>query len=297
MTSFLLINPNSGDGGADELVAAARERGIDVHVLSKEDDAAELARRSDATAIGMAGGGGSLAAIAEVAIERDVPFVCIPFGTRNHFARDVGLDRDDPIGALDAFTDGVEKRIDVGRVNDHVFLNNVSLGVYAQLVHRREKHRRRSNALARLRAFGVVLQHPKPIGIRIDGRRIRSRVILVSNNAYELSMMSLGERATLDEGLLHVYAPSGLFRSSWKELARESLTIDARRGRIRAAIDGEPFVLETPLEFRVEPRALRVSLPRMENPEPTEKEQELAQTDRQEEEEDMRGTTDPEEQD
>ena len=80
----------------------------------------------------MAGGDGSLAAVAEVAIEQDVPFVCIPFGTRNHFARDLGLDRDDPLAALAAFDGGVERRVDVGRVGDRLFLNNVSLGLYAR---------------------------------------------------------------------------------------------------------------------------------------------------------------------
>ena len=131
---------------------AAEERGIAVHVLDEDDDAAEVARQADADSLGMAGGDGSLAQVAQVAIDRDVPFVCVPFGTRNHFARDIGLDRNDPIAALDAFG-GRERRIDVGRIAGDVFLNNVSLGHYATLVHRREHHRRRRNAFARLRAL------------------------------------------------------------------------------------------------------------------------------------------------
>ena len=91
----------------------------------------------------MAGGDGSLALVAQVALERDAAFVCIPFGTRNHFARDLGLDRDDPIGALRAFSAETDRRIDVGRADERLFLNNVSLGLYARLVHRREAHRRR----------------------------------------------------------------------------------------------------------------------------------------------------------
>ena len=87
----------------------------------------------------MAGGDGSLAAVAAVAVERDLPFVVVPFGTRNHFARDVGLDRDDPLAALARLRDGRERRIDIGRVNGRAFLNNVSLGHYARLVHRREQ--------------------------------------------------------------------------------------------------------------------------------------------------------------
>ena len=122
----------------DELRAAAEAKGVRVHVLDEEDDPEELARAAEADALGMAGGDGSLAPVAAVAIERGVPFVCIPFGTRNHFARDIGLDRDDPLGALDAFR-GTERSIDIGSVNGQFFLNNVSLGVYAELVHRRER--------------------------------------------------------------------------------------------------------------------------------------------------------------
>src|SRR5438132_2646450 len=158
MAGFLLVNPRSGDDrpGAGELVDAARARGIETHVLGDGDDPAEAARAARADALGIAGGDGSLAAVADVALERDLPFVCVPFGTRNHFARDLGLDRDDPFAALDAFA-GRERRVDVGRVNGRPFLNNVSLGVYARLVHRRERHRRRGEARAALRALELAL--------------------------------------------------------------------------------------------------------------------------------------------
>ncbi|HEY6961862.1 MAG TPA: diacylglycerol kinase family protein [Gaiellaceae bacterium] len=301
MAGYLIVNPRSGNGGADELLAAAHERGIETHVLREGDDLEALARGCDAGAIGMAGGDGSLAPVAAAAMERGLPFVCVPFGTRNHFARDVGLDRADPLAALAAFDDRVERTIDVAYANDRLFLNNVSLGVYARLVHRREHHRRRGDAIARLRALASTIRHRHAVGLSLDGRPIQARVILVSNNEYELSVLSVGARERLDEGLLHVYAPRGVLRSGWVERSCERLTIDARTGRLRAAVDGEPDVLETPIEFRVAPRALRVLLPgsvsHMDNPEPTETEEELAQTDRQEEEEDMRGTTDPEEQD
>lgn len=309
-TCLLFVNPRSGDGGADELLAAAAVRGIETRVLRDGDDLAALARGADAAALGMAGGDGSLAVVAAVAIERALPFVCVPFGTRNHFARDLGLDRDDPAAALDAFTDGAERHVDVGRVNGRLFLNNVSLGVYAHLVHRRERHRRRRNALARLRALEAVIRHRHAVGMTIDGEPVHAHVVLVSNNRYDLRMLSLGERARLDEGLLHVYAARGLLRSEWEERSCERVTIDASSHRVRAAVDGEPEVLRTPLELRLEPQALRVLVPRstmprpdetkedtVDTPEPTETEEELAQTERQEEEEDMRGTTDPEEQD
>ena len=101
MGAFLIVNPSSGDGGPEELLAAAAERGIEAYVLKDGDDLAQVARDAQADALAMAGGDGSLAVVAATALERDLPFACIPFGTRNHFARDIGLDRDDPIAALD----------------------------------------------------------------------------------------------------------------------------------------------------------------------------------------------------
>jgi diacylglycerol kinase family enzyme len=263
VAGFLIVNPRSGDGSADELLAAARAAGIQTHTLRDGDDLQSIARAAPAGALGMAGGDGSLAAVADVAIERDLPFVCVPFGTRNHFARDVGLDRDEPVAALAAF-DGDERRIDVGRAGDRLFLNNVSLGVYARLVHRREHHRRRSDAFARLRALTIVAAQRHPARLTVDGAPLHARVVLISNNRYELTVLSIGERERLDEGRLYLYAPLGVLRSSWEERAAERFTVAAAAAaaQVRAAIDGEPVVLKTPVEFRVEPGALRLLLPR-----------------------------------
>lgn len=262
MTGFLIVNPRAGGAKrTDDLVEAARARGVRVHLLEQGDDPAELARAAGANALGVAGGDGSLAAVAEVAIDLDVPFVCIPFGTRNHFARDIGLDRDDPLAALDAF-DGEERRIDVGRANGRLFLNNVSLGLYAQLVHRREAHRRRRDAFARLRAFAILLTHRHELGLTIDGHPVRARVLLVSNNAYELDLLSIGERARIDAGVLGLYVPRGLLRHAWIEREGDRFEVDVAAHRLRAAFDGDPEVLETPIEFTVDRAALRVLTPR-----------------------------------
>jgi diacylglycerol kinase family enzyme len=262
LAGFLLINPRSGSGSpdADELRRAAEQKGLRVHVLGDRDDPAELAQCADADALGIAGGDGSLAPVAEVAIERSVPFVCIPFGTRNHFARDVGLDRDDPLGALEAFS-GRERTIDVGSVNDRVFLNNVSLGAYAQLVHRRESHRRRRAALARVRALWMTARDRHGLRAKVDGREIEARVIFVGNNAYELEVFNVGERERLDEGVLHLYTLEGWLPSAWDDRKGERFTVETPDSRVEAAIDGEPVELESPLHFEVRPRALRVLLP------------------------------------
>jgi len=265
MQLFLIVNPRSGTDSpsTEELSDAARERGVTVHLLQEGDDLPEVARRAGADVLGMAGGDGSLGAVAGVAIEQDVPFVCIPYGTRNHFARDLGLDRDDPLGALTAFDQGVERRVDAAFVGDRLFLNNVSLGLYARLVHRRERHRRRRDALARLRALALTLQdRRRRQRFTIDGEPVRARLVLVANNDYSLDLLSLGERERLDEGKLHLYVPHGFRRITWEERSCTELEIGSPLPRIRAAVDGEPAELEAPLAFRIEPGALRVLVPR-----------------------------------
>jgi diacylglycerol kinase family enzyme len=270
MKKFLIVNPSSGTDSptADELRDAARARGVEVRFLEDGDDLQELARAAGADLLGMAGGDGSLAAVADVAIEQDALFVCVPFGTRNHFARDLGLDRNDPIAALAAFDDGVEQRVDVGRANDRLFLNNVSLGLYARLVHRREHHRRRRDALARLRALALTLQdRRRQQSFTIDGKHVRARLVLVSNNPYTLDLFSLGERESLDEGKLHLYIPHGFRRITWEERSCTELEIGAPQPRLRTAVDGEPVELDTPVTFRIEPHALRVLMPCTPEPE------------------------------
>jgi diacylglycerol kinase family enzyme len=266
---LLIINPRSGSGSptADELAAAAEARGIEVRLLEQGDDLPAIAREAGAEVLGMAGGDGSLAAVAQVALEQDVPFVVVPFGTRNHFARDIGLDRDDPLAALDAFTVGEERRIDVGWAGDRLFLNNVSLGLYARLVHRREHHRRRRDALARLRALVLTLKdRRRRQRFTIDCEAVRARLVLVANNDYSLDLLSLGERERLDEGLLHLYVPHGFRRITWDERSCTELEIGSPLPRIRTAVDGEPVELDSPVRFRIQPRALRVLVPRAPEP-------------------------------
>ena len=138
---MLLINPRSGDGKAARAALAdrARERGVEPVVLGPTDDLATLiaiAVDNGADALGMAGGDGSLATVAAAAAEHDLPFICLPAGTRNHFALDLGIARHDLLGALDAFTDGLERRIDMAEVNGRPFLNNISLGGSGDAVQR-----------------------------------------------------------------------------------------------------------------------------------------------------------------
>src|SRR5205809_5379769 len=219
---LLIVNPRSGKAEPETsaLAREARRRGLAIHVLGPDDDVQSIAR-SARGAVGMAGGDGSLGAVAEVALEHDHPFVCVPFGTRNHFARDIGLDRRDPSRALDAFDSGRELRIDVGRVGTRVFLNNVSFGLYADLVHRREAHRRRRDALARLRGLWLSAGERHPELFVVDGSRLVARVVLVANNAYDIHVFDLGARARLDEGKLHVYVAEDWLPHTWDERVTE----------------------------------------------------------------------------
>ena len=262
MQGLLLINPRAGTERPtpEELREAALAQGIAARIFARGEDPAECARTADAEILGSAGGDGSVAAVAAVAVERGLPFVCVPYGTRNHFARDVGLNQDDPIAALGAFF-GDERRIDVGRLAGRRFLNNVSLGLYAALVHRREHHRRRGELLAGVRALRLGLHGRRAVWATLDGEPVRAHVVLVANNAYELDLFSIGERKRLDEGLLYLYTTGGWLPSAWEEQHGQRFRIDAPERVLEAAIDGEPAVLETPLEFSIEPLALRLLLP------------------------------------
>ena len=182
-------------------------------MLQPGDDLLELAEGAiarGAQVVGMAGGDGSQALVATVAARREVAHVCIPAGTRNHFALDLGLDRDDVVGALDAFTDGVERRIDLARVNDRVFVNNASLGVYAKVVQsdayrdaKLETWTRMLPDLLGPDAEPIDLEFTAPDGSRCDD----APLVLVSNNPYQLTHLAgAGTRERIDTGLLGVVA-------------------------------------------------------------------------------------------
>ena len=266
---MLLINPRSGGGKAERLHLAdeAARRGVRPVVLQPGDDLLELAEQAvadGADVIGMAGGDGSQALVASVAMRSGVSFVCVPSGTRNHFALDLGLDRGDVVGALDAYADGVERTIDLGLVNDRVFVNNASLGVYAQVV--------QSGAYreAKARTWGRLLPDllgpaAAPLDLEFDGPDSRRYaglpLVLVSNNPYRLSRLARsGGRPKLDTGRLGILAArargAGLLEWSRPDFEVRSTAA------VPVGLDGEALVLTPPLRFASLPGALRVRLPR-----------------------------------
>lgn len=209
----LLINPRSGDGKAVRAALAdrARERGVEPVVLGPRDDLATLVATAvdeGADALGMAGGDGSLATVAAAAAEHDLPFICLPAGTRNHFALDLGIVRHDLIGALDAFTEALERRIDIAEVNGRPFLNNVSLGIYGDAVQRSAY--RDAKLRTMLDTLHEVLSSAAPtpeLLVTDDLARPHTSplVVLVSNNEYALDQpLARGSRLRLDSGRLGI---------------------------------------------------------------------------------------------
>jgi diacylglycerol kinase family enzyme len=265
---ILFVNPRSGGGKAARagLVEHARERGIGVTILRDGDDLAALAREAaegGAHALGVAGGDGSLAVVATAAIAYELPFVPVPAGTRNHFALDLGIDRGDLAGALDAFGDGVERRIDVGEVNGRVFLNNVSLGIYGDAV-RRPAYRDAKARVLLETAAAVLGPSAGATGLELVddlGRLARDpAVVLVSNNPYSFEPpRQPGTRPALDGGELGVvllHTPRA-GRTPGRAWTATQLEVSAA-APVHAGIDGEAVDLLPPLRFATRPAALRV---------------------------------------
>jgi diacylglycerol kinase family enzyme len=287
-SAALIINLKSGGGKSErfDLAGCAGRLGIEPIVLRPGDDLLELAEGAiarGAEVIGMAGGDGSQALVATVAARRDVAHVCIPAGTRNHFALDLGLDRDDVVGALDAFTDGVERRIDLAKVNDRVFVNNASLGVYAKVVQSSAYRDAKLDTWARMLP-DLLGPDAEPMDLEFtapDGSSCNDApLILVSNNPYQLTQLAgAGTRERIDTGMLGIVAarvrsPADVSKLVALELAGQAsrfpglLSWTARDfevrsgGPVEVGLDGEALVLDPPLRFTAMPGALRVRLPR-----------------------------------
>jgi diacylglycerol kinase family enzyme len=265
----LFYNPKSGGGKAERFHVAreARARGVEPVELHLGDDLATLARdaiENGADGVGVAGGDGTQAIVAAIAAERGLPYVCVPAGTRNHFALDLGVDRDDVVGALDAFTNGGERRVDLAEVNGRVFVNNVSLGVYAEAV-QREGYRD-----AKLRTIAETM--PTMLGPGGDALDLRwtgadgrdhktSAVVLVSNNPYRLGRaLASGTRPRLDAGVLGITVlGAGDGEKHVQQWSTTSLEVGSD-GPVAAGIDGEALQLDPPLRFHTRPQALRVRI-------------------------------------
>lgn len=270
----LFYNPKSGGGKAARfhLADEAKRRGIEAIELRLGEDLEELVRSAvarGADALAMAGGDGSQAIVAMVAAELDLPYACIPSGTRNHFALDLGVDRDDVVGALDAFIAGRERRVDLADVNGQVFVNNVSLGLYADAVAQPGYREAKLHTLLDTvpDAAGPSAKAPTLRWRATDGEQA-AVAILVSNNAYRLGRaIGSGTRPRLDQAVLGVTVLAPMMvgdgrpapRWGMQQWTAPTFEIDAD-GPVAAGIDGESMQLSAPLRFRIRPGALRARI-------------------------------------
>jgi diacylglycerol kinase family enzyme len=286
----LVMNARSGGGkvGRFGLEERARSLGARVALVGPAVDAASLARAAvveGAEVLGVAGGDGTVSSVAAVAVETGRPLLVMPAGTRNHFARDLGLDIRDPAAALAALEDGEQVEIDLGFVGERPFVNNVSLGAYADALLSPSYREAKAQALAS--AAGPYLEGRQWVDVRVDtpaGPVARPQVVLVSNNPYHLaSPRYVGRRFGLDRGVLGAVVVRRADRAvpaPLPQLVRDlaegratpddglitwsapRLTLEGEAGEVAAGVDGEAVRLTLPVTCEIRPRALSVLLPR-----------------------------------
>ena len=242
-----------------------------------------IAERPDAIFVG--GGDGSISTSAGLLADTDIPFGVLPLGTLNHFAKDLGLPMDyaETIAAL---APGVSRLVDVAEVNGRVFINNCSVGAYADAVRQREALQRlhgHGKWAAMLRASLAVFRRLRRLRATLEtdesSRTIRSPFIFIANNRYSGSLLQKSLRERLDEGQLWIYTTRAhrhltILRMAWQTVRRSLDAADAMDAvpttratlqfaapSIALAVDGELVQLDTPLNVRIRPRALTVLVP------------------------------------
>ncbi|KMO95270.1 diacylglycerol/lipid kinase family protein [Streptomyces roseus] len=305
---FVIMNPRSGGGKVEKFGLAERARALGAEVVlldpDRRQDVAELARQAvedGADLLGVAGGDGTQALVAAVAAEHDIPFMVICAGTRNHFAMDLGLDRQDPSRCLEALTDGVELRVDLGYILEgepadgttggpgvtgvtgvtgvagRVFVNSASFGVYAEVVQSPAYRDDKAGTILEMLPALLTQSGGSRLSVRADALTMDGpQAVLVSNNPYQNGdPAGLGRRERLDSGELGML---GVQVSNAAEAA--ALLLHGRQGRgltavtarevlvdadapaIPCGVDGEALVLSTPVRCRIAPGVLRVRVPR-----------------------------------
>jgi len=280
---YLIMNPKSGGGkvGKFDLKRKAEALGAEVFLLGGSDhvDVAGVARKAlaqGADLLGVAGGDGTQALVAGIAAEHGVPFVVISAGTRNHFALDLGLDREDPSACLGALSDGVELRVDLGMINGQTFVNNASFGAYAEVVETPAYRDDKLNTTLNLLPDLLQGQRGVRLSARADDTEIRSpQALLVANNPYGTGdIAGLSRRARLDAGVLgvigvkvrNVQQAIDLLRGrravGVRVLRTKKIEITADAPQIPVGVDGEALSMSTPVVCTISPGVLRVWVPR-----------------------------------
>jgi diacylglycerol kinase family enzyme len=281
---YLIMNPKSGGGKVEkfDLKRKAEELGAEVFLIggSEPVDVAKVAREAvaqGADLLGVAGGDGTQALVAGIAAQHGIPFVVISAGTRNHFALDLGLNRDDPSACLGALSDGIELRVDLGMINGQVFVNNASFGAYAEVVETPAYRGDKLNTTLNLLPDLLQGQRGARLSARAaDDTEFRSpQALLVANNPYGTGdIAGLSRRARLDAGLLgvigvkvrNVQQAVDLLRGrravGVRVLSTKKIEITADAPQIPVGVDGEALSMSTPVVCTISPGVLRVWVPR-----------------------------------
>ncbi len=290
----MLVNRDGGTASAKgealreelETAFAAQELTIDLHLIGGGDMADAVAAMADRPVIAVGGGDGTIgcAAGALMKAKSRAKLAVLPLGTRNHLAQELGCK--DIATVAKAIAAGTTQRIDLGDVNGHAFVNNASIGFYPAMVRQRDAQRERGlpKWLANFPAAWVVLKRARHHRLRLtmEGRAqpVRTPMLFVGNNRYDLTPTRLGQRKSLEDGLLSVYvvkrrSPLRLagfavrtligradFNRDFAAVGEvEKLTVEAHAGTIDIAIDGEVMRLKSPLVFEALPQALEVIVP------------------------------------
>lgn len=290
----VIINATAGTGHAEaeceRLSRIFADVGVDVKVLpaSNGNELVEIAQRvaREKPRIVVAGGGdGTLNAVASAIAGTDTTLGVLPLGTLNHFAKDLNI----PLAVEEAAKTialGHAIAVDVGEVNGRTFINNSSLGLYPHIVRHRETQQRRLGrgkwpALAW--ASLTVLRRSPFLSVRLsvddEPQRYMTTFLFIGNNEYVMEGFDIGKRERLDAGRLSLYVSQGRSRAAllmlgiralfgrldqaedFKALTAENIVVETRHARMHVATDGEVTVMDTPLEYRIHPRALRVIVP------------------------------------
>jgi len=287
----MFFNPSSGGKtSAAELAsleAAAREAGLEVIRVTRELDCGSLIRdrMRDGTRLFVAAGGdGTINAVIQPLVHTDAVLGVIPLGTYNHFARDLDI----PLAwrdALEVVVAGATRPIDAGRINERFFVNNISMGLYPELVARREeKGRDYPRWKARLYAAIATLQKYPHIAVTLESEHhqevVRTHMLMISNNSYDLSRLGLeSPRPALHEGRLSVYwlphVPrlaltrfvahylAGRVRDTpgFRSFRTSRVKVDSSKHHLHLGVDGEVVTMDTPLVITTVPQALAVKVP------------------------------------
>ncbi|HEY3036481.1 MAG TPA: diacylglycerol kinase family protein [Streptosporangiaceae bacterium] len=281
--AFLIMNPRSGGGKVSKfgLKEKAEALGAEVALLEGPGvvDVADLAQRAVAVGadlLGVAGGDGTQALVAGIAAEHGLPFLVISAGTRNHFAMDLGLDRENPAACLDALTDGVEQRIDLGIIGERTFVNNASFGAYAEIVESPAYRDDKTGTTLQMLPDILTGHRGAKLSAHAGGTTVTGpQAVLVSNNPYEGGdIAGLSRRARLDAGTLGFVAVTvnsalqavellrGAAGNCLSVLTADEVVVDADAPGIPVGIDGETVMMPTPVRCTIRPKALRVRVPR-----------------------------------